>query len=97
MKRVIFLLMAGLLVACGGSVGETPAEAVDVQPTAVIEEPVSEESDATAPESAPNNSTPATTVEISTTPEEAGIVRDQDWTIGADEPSVTIIEYGDFQ
>lgn len=69
------------------------------------------EEDSAAPESqdAPETAVPAATqsenasssdgnpVETGTTPEEAGIVREQDHALGASDAAVTIIEYGDFQ
>ena len=40
---------------------------------------------------------PAFTFVPATNVAEAAIVREQDWTLGAAEPKITIIEYGDYQ
>ncbi len=60
-----------------------------------IEEVVEEEETAVSPppSSAPINPnfTPATTTA------EAAIIRSSDWVEGATEPTVTIVEYGDYQ
>jgi hypothetical protein len=36
-------------------------------------------------------------ITVANSPQEAGVVRDRDWSKGAEDPLVTIIEYGDFQ
>ena len=97
MKRIILLLIIGLLLtACGSTATET-AVTVPEEParpeTAVPEEEsaVETEPDTLSTESNAIPGFPAATVQ------EASIVRDRDWTKGTDDPLVTIIEYGDFQ
>ena len=99
MKRIMLLLVIGILfAACSpetapeseASIPDAPARAE----TAVSEEPASElESESNTQSLAeieiPNF--PATTVQ------EASVVRERDWKLGAEDPLVTIIEYGDFQ
>lgn len=84
MRRIVLLLIGLLLLAaCGPSGGPaTPAAGGD-SATAV------------PPQASGSQAVPAITP--ATTPEEAGIVRPQDWVKGATDPVVTIIEYGDFQ
>jgi hypothetical protein len=83
-----FLIL--LLAACGTA---TESDRPSGEETTT---PVAESTNSSA---ADNNTaqTSNTTVTTGTNPEEASIVRVQDHTIGAEEPVVTIIEYGDFQ
>lgn len=83
--RKIFLLLVGLLflAACGPA--GTPASPATSEPSTAV------------PPQAPPISQPVEAGFPATTPEEAGIVRQRDWVKGADDPVVTIIEYGDFQ
>ncbi len=71
---------------------EQPAQvepAVESEPT---DEPVvEEETEAPQTQVASTDFVPAVSVA------EAAEIRSQDWTIGAEEPRITIIEYGDFQ
>lgn len=86
MRRIPLLLMSLLLLVACGPAG-TPASP-----------PMSEATTAVPPQE--GNNQPASQVAVftpATTPEEAGIVRPQDWVKGASDPVVTIIEYGDFQ
>lgn len=84
MKRMLMsLLFLLLLAACGASAPAEPTERETAVPPA-------------------NNSSSASDAVVeaifpATTPAEASIVRDRDWTKGATEPVVTVIEYGDFQ
>jgi hypothetical protein len=107
MKRLFILwITAVLLAACTASEPEAPAAAVpevaaSVTAAAVpatappVEEAPVEDSGASA------NVSPSDPANIAGFPaknvDEAGIVRERDWKIGADDPLVTIIEYGDFQ
>ena len=100
MKRIILLLVIGLLlVACGSAISSetavtVPDEAPQAETAVTEEQPAAEtesEADTQPAENAAIPGFPATTVE------EAAIVRDRDWTQGAEAPIVAIIEYGDFQ
>lgn len=91
MKRLLLtLLFALFLAACSGV--SVPEVEQNADATAVPPESPEQEAetggDATAVD---------TSADTATTPEEAGIVRDRDWSLGAEDPLVTIIEYGDFQ
>jgi len=103
MKRLVLLFAIGLLLAaCGSTSTETAVtepEEVAKPETAVVEEEPAAETDLESesnPDTQPEELAaiagfPATNVA------EASIVRDRDWTLGTDDPLVTIIEYGDFQ
>jgi hypothetical protein len=81
MQRLFWLFIGVLLLAACGAAAPQPESAGET---------------AVAPATASEN--PAdTAVNPATTVAEASIVRDRDWVLGADEPAVTIIEYGDFQ
>jgi hypothetical protein len=89
MRRVLFwplLLLALVLAACGGTAAPAQEQEAESQP--VSNEPASEAS-ASEPVKAD--------VITGSTPETASVVRPQDHTVGASDPVVTIIEYGDFQ
>lgn len=83
MRRMYLLLLGLLLLAACGPAGTPSAPTVNEPVTAV------------PPQVGVGQAVPAITP--ATTPEEAGIVRPQDWVKGASDPLVTIIEYGDFQ
>lgn len=100
MKKILLLLVLLLAVACGGP--EAPVtEATDNEesetavstPTTATEEVATAETIANADTSSSTRDdfTPAST------PAEAGEVRDFDHAKGATDPTVTIIEYGDYQ
>jgi PBP1b-binding outer membrane lipoprotein LpoB len=101
MKRILLLLVIGFLLAACASTSTETAVSVPEAParpeTAVPEEaPAAEfeaetESEESSMESAIIPGFPATTVQ------EASIVRERDWKKGAEDPLVSIIEYGDFQ
>lgn len=99
MKKAIWLLLIALLLGCGPS-------AVETQPAASTDE------EGNAPSNNENNETNVAESELSANSlaaadfdafmpvdsvEEAAVSRVQDWQIGATEPAVVIIEYGDFQ
>jgi uncharacterized protein YcfL len=89
-KFVTLFFMLILLAGCGAP------DAVET-----VDEPLVENSDV------PLESEPESTSEVeavsadaitpAVTAAEAGILRDRDWTKGAEDPLITIIEYGDFQ
>jgi hypothetical protein len=100
MKKAIWLLLLALLLACGPSTANTqPADTDDQEDTAVANvEVTADANDETTETDTPvagatnlEDFSPAGTVE------EAAVVREQDWQKGAADPSVVIIEYGDFQ
>ena len=98
MKRVFWLLpLLFLLLACGPSTPTLPAADAPVN-TAVPSPPASDEAgQETAVEPAAPPATNLADFVPATTPEEAAQVRPQDWRKGSAEPSIVIIEYGDFQ
>ncbi|MDX1414667.1 MAG: hypothetical protein R3293_10785 [Candidatus Promineifilaceae bacterium] len=95
MRKIWLLPFLLLLVACASGGGVPPESQQVAEPE---DPPVAEESptEDTAPESAPvqalNND-----ISIGANAVEAGLIRDRDWTQGAEDPLITIIEYGDFQ
>lgn len=97
-KHIILslLLLLLLLAACGSAAepnGATDTESEET--TAAVEDSGS----TTEEESKDSGSaqTGKTSVATGSNPEEASIVREQDHVKGTDDPTVTIIEYGDFQ
>ena len=108
MKKILLLLVLLLAVACGGP--EAPVtEATDNEesetavstPTTATEEVATAETIATAETVAPTNADTSSSSRDdftpASTPADAGIVRDFDQVKGATDPTVTIIEYGDYQ
>ncbi len=95
MRKLILLPLLLVLAACGSAAA--PAATTVPQEMAPEESAGTDSADATASES--ENPAPAANapVVIGATPAEAGVVRVQDHVKGAEEPVVTIIEYGDFQ
>ena len=94
MRKLLLLPFLLLLVACGTS-------GADDAVTDSADEAVAESTGPTAVSEAVVESAPAEAsgdpITIANSPQEAGVVRDRDWTKGAEDPLVTIIEYGDFQ
>jgi hypothetical protein len=90
MRKFLLLPLLLLLVACGASTEpateDQPAEE-DAVPTTVSE---------AAPESQAETLS-ADPITPAKTPAEAGVIRDRDWAKGAEDPLITIVEYGDFQ
>jgi hypothetical protein len=85
MRRLVFLLFLLLLTACGAAVA--PQDAAPQTEEAMT----AEGGMSGAAVKAEAGFTPATTAAA------AGVVRSQDWTKGAPDAVITIIEYGDFQ
>ena len=95
MRKLLFLPLLLLLAACGSAaapVVTSVAESADGNEAAAPEEIEQE-----APESSDSAQDGKGSVAIGATPQEASIVRVQDHTKGTNDPTVTIIEYGDFQ
>ncbi len=90
MRKLFLLPLLLFLVACGA---QETAETVN--------EPTDERAEPTTMSEAADESQPAAVsadpVTIGKTAAEAGVIRDRDWTKGAEDPLITIIEYGDFQ
>ncbi len=112
MKRLWFLVAAlFLLAACGGTANETVSDSAEevatqlpaateatAEPTEADEADMEEDSAETADVAMPPADVDLTAaIQPETDPAVAGVIRDRDWTKGADDPLVTIIEYGDFQ
>lgn len=98
MKNLLWLLVMGLLAACGsgGAVeGETAVTSSTTTTSTAVPEPV--ESDTNAPTSTGDAASPIIHYPIAGTVTEAAEIRETDWAKGAAEPLVSIIEYGDFQ
>ena len=101
MRKIWLLPILFLLAACQAGGGAPVEDRTDTEAVAESSEttsdPVtetdSEDTEVVDPPTDPldNNIT------ISDNPAEAGVVRERDWTKGAEDPLVTIIEYGDFQ
>ncbi|HID52453.1 MAG TPA: hypothetical protein EYP41_10485 [Anaerolineae bacterium] len=96
-KMLFFVFLIMLLAACGGGTAELPTS----EPQAPAANPTADEATDTA-------ETEAEPVAVEPQPETdasfpaanvagAAVVREQDWVKGAEEPIITIIEYGDFQ
>jgi hypothetical protein len=90
-----------VLVACGPSAGSDDEQR---QETADVPVQATESATATAASGEPEGQiTPSSTVAADETsigelpPDQVSIVRAQDHVIGAAEPLISIIEYGDFQ
>ena len=90
----LFWLLSFSLAACAAAdTSETIAPSVDVAPP-----PVPTETEAPAEtEEVVIVAQPVSAITPATTAAEAAVIREQDHVIGADEPAVAIIEYGDYQ
>lgn len=110
MKKAIWLLLLALLLSCGPSAAEKQPVANAEEGIAQATDETDEEENTVAIEAL--NETDEAESEIltdivaaadfdsfvpATSVEEAAVLRPQDWKIGATDPSVVIIEYGDFQ
>ena len=90
MRKLLLIPLLLLLVACGApatSVTSDQPAGEDAEPTTVSEAPPESQAEMVSGDSI----TPAKTAA------EAGVIRDRDWTKGAEDPLITIVEYGDFQ
>ncbi|MFQ5400885.1 MAG: hypothetical protein ACE5E7_14965 [Anaerolineae bacterium] len=105
-KLTLILMLLVLAVACGpAGTPEATNEAAAVS-EATSAEPTAPASTETAVPTETATAVPQPTAEQAVAPAEAApevavgeaaVIREQDWVIGAAEPAVTIIEYGDFQ
>lgn len=90
MRKLLLIPLLLLLVACGA-----PAASV------TVDQPAGEDAESTTvSEAAPESQAEMVSGDPITpakTAAEAGAIRDRDWTKGAEDPLITIIEYGDFQ
>jgi hypothetical protein len=93
-KFVLLFFMFILLTACS-----TPEAIEPVDEPA--DEPVVGNPDVPADSETESNSevepVSGAAITPAATAAEAGVVRERDWTKGAEDPMITIIEYGDFQ
>ena len=90
MRNLLLIPLLLFLVACGA---QETADTVD-------EEDAGSAKPTTVSEPAAESQPPAVSADPITpgkTAAEAGIIRDRDWTKGAEDPLITIVEYGDFQ
>ena len=96
MRRSLFLLLLILLFAACGSATET-----DEATNTGSDEAAPAATSGTETKEETNDQDTAQTgpgaVTTGSNPQEASIIREQDHVKGAEEPTVTIIEYGDFQ
>lgn len=98
MKKVFVLLLMLFLAACGGAAPESPtavSQAGDGPDAAPVETAV--DSPAEPITAAVESAGEPALYDAATTVAEAAVLRPSDWVKGAAEPSVVIIEYGDFQ
>ncbi|MCA9968907.1 MAG: hypothetical protein KC425_01765 [Anaerolineales bacterium] len=92
MKRLLLLFAMLLLVACGAAEPDEFSSANNAAPAdTAVSAPAADTGGETAVDLADSPVQPASS------PAEAAVVRSRDWTLGATEPAVSIIEYGDFQ
>ena len=95
MRSLLLLPLLLLLAACGSATAPADTAAPSVaeeNEAAAPQEDVQE-----SPQSGDSIQDGKSSVVTGTTPQEASIVRAEDHFIGAEDPVVTIIEYGDFQ
>ena len=105
MKRILLIILLLLLVGCGAAeqpVNDAAAVANDETMAATAVPVVTDEEMEVeaAPTEAPAEATVADGAAVpapATNPTEAAVIRDRDWVLGAEEPLISIIEYGDFQ
>jgi cytoskeletal protein RodZ len=110
MRIVLMLFLMMMLAACGavaptdtsapGDVATTAPTAVATTqtPTEETSPPTAEPAPTDAPDvELPDSDTAVPPIVAATTVAQASAVRPQDWTLGAADPEVVIIEYGDFQ
>lgn len=100
MRKLLLLPLLLLLAACGSATAPDVITAPENTGSdeAAVEENTSgdaaSEEIATGSEASQDGKS---SVATGATPQEASIVREQDYTKGTDDPTITIIEYGDFQ
>lgn len=95
MKRLLLMIVALFILTACASETLSPAVSTTTAPpepeTAVPTKSTADDSGETAVDAAAPSGFPAKDAA------EASIVRERDWKKGAEDPAVTIIEYGDFQ
>lgn len=99
MKKLFLLLLMGLFVACGPG-GTAEGETAVSNDTDGAADTASEATaEVIAPAATPTRGPTIDVVHypVAGTVAEAAQIRDTDWSKGAEEPLVSIIEYGDFQ
>lgn len=98
MKKILFFVfLIMLLAACGSGTAELPT----TKPQAPAANPAADEAtDSAKTEAEPAAEEPKSETDASFPAANvagAAVVRERDWMKGAEEPIITIIEYGDFQ
>lgn len=112
-KVIYLLLILLLLAACGqASAPEDESNAAEVPAVEAVPEPATSESDAGAETDLDSSAKDGSVTEdgpedeetavdagfpMASSIEEAAERRETDWVKGAEDPLITIIEYGDFQ
>lgn len=94
-RLLLLLLLILLLVACGSAAETGETTNTDNDNAAPAETSGTETEEETNDEATAQTGPGAVTTGSNL--EEASIIREQDHVKGAEEPTVTIIEYGDFQ
>lgn len=102
MKKMMWLLLFGLLIACGPTTTELVPPETNVNVDVNVDTAVSTEAESESNQTVEQvgEISPATDLDSfvpARSPAEAAVTRAQDWRKGAAEPLVVIIEYGDFQ
>lgn len=109
MKRIYLLIFILILAACGPIGGNEPVEESAKGPEPGVSATAKPEKDEPAAAASPDDSNSSTsstiestsedapTINVAQTPAEASHYRKGDHTKGADDPLITIVEYGDFQ
>ncbi len=92
MRKLFLLFMLLVLVACAAPDETKTGEETVVDDAGAVSSDSSKAETASRP--AAVSADPISPAE---TAAEAGVIRDRDWTKGAADPLITIIEYGDFQ
>jgi len=97
MRKFFFVTLAVLLLVLSACQSKTSAPTATIEPTEVIGEesaatPTEMEAEAKSPTSSKAAECTASSTEV-----ERNFVLEGDWVKGAEKPSVTIIEYSDFQ
>ncbi|MFN2106801.1 MAG: hypothetical protein ACK2UJ_18140 [Candidatus Promineifilaceae bacterium] len=95
MRKLLFLPLLIFLAACGSATA--PAATPAPESSDVGEAAAPRESDQETPQNGQTSEAGKASVVTGATPQEASVVREQDYVTGASDPKVTIIEYGDFQ
>ncbi len=101
MRKIWLLSILFLLAACQAGGGAPTESQTNTEPETDESTTTSDSASGSDSEDAPVVVAPSNPlnndITIGENPAQASVVRARDWTKGAEEPLVTIIEYGDFQ